>query len=160
MQVVPLIRLGAFYFAYFAFVGGFAPYFSLYLESLGMGPVQIGALLSLMQLMRIFAPNVWAGLADSSGAHGLLLRVALAGCLVAWCGLFFATSFWGLFGVLCLVAFFSSAAYPVAEAMSFAHLKDDLGRYGQLRVWGSIGFIVAVLGVGALLDAQPVKVLV
>ena len=159
MQAVPLARLGAFYFAYFAFVGGFAPYFSLYLQSLSMSAVQIGTLLSLMQLMRIFAPNVWAGLADRSGARMVLLRVALAACALAWCGLFFVFSFWGLFAVLCFVSFFSSAAYPLAEALTFAHLKDDLGRYGQLRVWGSLGFIAAVLGVGAVLDAQPVGIL-
>lgn len=159
MPVVPVFRLGAFYFAYFAFVGGFAPYFSLYLQALDMSAVQIGALLSLMQLMRIFAPNIWAGIADRSGAHIVLLRAALALWMLAWCGLLFVFSFWGLFAVLSLVAFFSSAAYPLAEALTFAHLKDDIGRYGQLRVWGSIGFIVAVLGVGAVLDVQPVQVL-
>jgi len=160
MRAVPLVRLGAFYFAYFAFVGGFAPYFSLYLQSLAMSAVQIGTLLSLMQLMRIFAPNVWAGLADRSGARVVLLRLALTAFALAWCGLFFVYSFWGLFVVLCIVAFFSSAAYPLAEALTFAHLKDDLGRYGQLRVWGSLGFIAAVLGVGAVLDVQPVRVLI
>jgi PPP family 3-phenylpropionic acid transporter len=159
MHAVPVFRLGAFYFAYFAFIGGFAPYFSLYLQSLGMSAVEIGMLLSLMQLMRIFAPNVWAGAADRSGARMALLRVALAAGTLAWCGVFFVQSFWGLFAVLSLLAFFNSAAYPLAEALTFAHLRDDLGRYGQLRVWGSVGFIIAVLGVGAILDAQPVHVL-
>lgn len=160
MHAVPVFRLGALYFAYFAFIGGFAPYFSLYLQSLGMSAVEIGALLSLMQLMRIFAPNVWAGAADRSGARMGLLRVALAASALAWCGVFFVHSFWGLFAVLALLAFFNSAAYPLTEALTFAHLRDDLGRYGQLRVWGSIGFIVAVLGVGAVLDAQPVQMLI
>lgn len=159
MHAVPVFRLGAFYFAYFAFVGGFAPYFSLYLQSLGMSAIEIGALLSLMQLMRIFAPNVWAGAADRSGARMGLLRLALAAGTLAWCGVFFVQSFWGLFVVLSMVAFFTSAAQPLAEALTFAHLRDDLGRYGQLRVWGSVGFIVAVLGVGAILDARPVNVL-
>ena len=159
MHAVPVVRLGAFYFAYFAFIGGFAPYFSLYLQSLGMSAVAIGTLLSLMQLMRIFAPNVWAGAADRSGARMGLLRVALAAGALAWCGVFFVQSFWGLFAVLALLAFFNSAAYPLAEALTFAHLRDDLGRYAQLGVWGSIGFIVAVLGVGAILDARPVQVL-
>lgn len=159
MQAVPAFRLGAFYFAYFAFVGGFAPYFSLYLQTLGMSAIEIGTLLSLMQLMRIFAPNLWAGAADRSGARAGLLRVALGAGALAWCGVFFAHSFWGLFVVLALLAFFNSAAFPLAEALTFGHLRDDLGRYGQLRVWGSVGFIVAVLGVGAILDAHPVRVL-
>ena len=48
------------YFAYFAFIGGFASYFSLYLQSLGQTAWQIGVLFSLMQLMRLAAPYVWA----------------------------------------------------------------------------------------------------
>ncbi len=159
MHAVPYFRLAAFYFAYFAFVGGFAPYFSLYLQSLGMSALEIGVLLSLMQLMRIFAPNVWAGFADRSGARVMLLRAAIAAAMLVWCGVFFTHAFWGLFAALALLAFFTSAALPLFETLVFAHLRDDLGRYGPLRVWGSIGFIFAVLGMGAILDAHPVQVL-
>ena len=37
------VRLAAFYFAYFAYVGAFTPYFSLYLAARGFGPAQIAA---------------------------------------------------------------------------------------------------------------------
>lgn len=159
MRPVPALWMAAFYFAYFAHVGAFAPYFSLYLQSLGSSALEIGVLLSVAQVMRIFAPGLWAGLADRSGARMALLRVALGAGTLAWCGVFFTDSFWGLFATLALVAFFTSAALPLFETLLFARLRDDLGRYGVLRMWGSIGFIVAVLGVGAILDAQPVRVL-
>ena len=159
MHAVPVVRLAGFYFAYFGFVGAFAPYFSLYLQSLGMSAIEIGVLLSLMQLMRIFAPSFWAGRADRSGARAGLLRLALAAGTVSCGGILLTQSFAGLFVTLALLGFFTSAALPLFETLIFAHLRDDLGRYGLLRVWGSIGFIVAVLGVGALLDAWPVQVL-
>jgi len=63
MRSVPVLRMAAFYFAYFAQVGAFAPYFSLYLQSLGSSALEIGILLSVAQVMRIFAPNIWAGFA-------------------------------------------------------------------------------------------------
>jgi PPP family 3-phenylpropionic acid transporter len=151
--------MALFYFAYFAHVGAFAPYFSLYLQSLGTSALEIGVLLSVTQVMRIFAPNLWAGLADRSGARTALLRVALGAGTLAWCGVFVTQSFWGLFATLALVSFFTSAALPLFETLLFALLRDDLGRYGLLRMWGSIGFIVAVLGVGAILDVRPVQVL-
>ena len=48
------------YCSYFVFIGAFAPYFSLYLQSIGQAAWQIGLLLSLMQFMRIVAPHLWA----------------------------------------------------------------------------------------------------
>lgn len=159
MHAVPVIRLSVFYFAYFGWVGAFGPYFSLYLQSIGQTAVEIGVLLSQMHLMRVFAPNLWAGLADRRGKRALLLQVALGAWLVAYCGVFLTQSFWGLFLVLALVAFFTSAAMPLFETMVFAHLEDDLGRYGPIRVWGSVGFIASVLVFGAVLDTQPVDML-
>ena len=50
-------RLAGFYFVYFLMLGGIAPYFSLYLSKLGFSGVQIGTLLALMPLARVFAPQ-------------------------------------------------------------------------------------------------------
>ncbi|NTV11799.1 MAG: MFS transporter, partial [Zoogloea sp.] len=47
------------------------------------------------------------------------------------------------------------AALPLAEALTFAHLGSHSSRYGSIRLWGSVGFIVAVLGIGYLLDGLP-----
>ena len=55
---VPYWRLSAFYFAYFAYVGTAAPYFSLYLASLGLAAAQIGVLLSLGALGRFLLAHI------------------------------------------------------------------------------------------------------
>lgn len=159
MHAVPYARLAAFYVAYFGFVGAFGPYFSLYLQSIGQTALEIGVLLSLMQFMRIFAPYLWAGVGDRSGRRAFLLRIALLASVASYCGVFVTQSFWGLFVTLALLAFCNSAANPLFETLVFSYLRDDLGRYGVLRVWGSVGFIGAVLSVGAVLDAQPVDTL-
>ena len=57
-------RLSNFYFLYFAFIGAFAPYFGLYLKSLGFSAFQIGVLLAVNPVARIFGPNIWGWLAD------------------------------------------------------------------------------------------------
>jgi PPP family 3-phenylpropionic acid transporter len=38
------------------------------------------------------------------------------------------------------------------EALTLGHLDRQAERYGGIRLWGSIGFVVAVLGVGMTLD--------
>ncbi|HRP66419.1 MAG TPA: MFS transporter, partial [Thauera sp.] len=61
------------------------------------------------------------------------------------------------FLAMALMAFFWSAALPLVEGLTFAHLGDEGHRYGSIRVWGSVGFIVAVLGLGYLLDHLPIE---
>jgi PPP family 3-phenylpropionic acid transporter len=149
---VPYRRLAGIYFAYFAFVGAFAPYFGLYLQSIGQAAWQIGLLLSLMQLTRIAAPYFWASLADRHGWRARLLQATLGAALAAYAGVFATTGFAGLFVALAGFAFFSSATMPLVEAITLAGLRDRIERYGGIRLWGSIGFIVAVLGAGWVLD--------
>ena len=57
--MVPYWRLSAYYFFYFAFIGAFSPFFTLYLQSLKFSAWDIGVLMSLMQVMRLLAPNLW-----------------------------------------------------------------------------------------------------
>jgi MFS transporter, PPP family, 3-phenylpropionic acid transporter len=149
---LPHFRLGGIYFAYFVFIGAFSPYFSLYLQSIGQAAWQIGLLLSLMQLMRIVAPNLWASLADRHGWRARLLQGTLAVAIATYSGVFITTDFAGLFVVLAAFAFFSSATMPLVEAITLTRLRDRIEGYGAIRLWGSVGFIAAVLGVGWLLD--------
>jgi PPP family 3-phenylpropionic acid transporter len=159
MHTLPYRRLAGFYFFYFAYLGAFAPFFTLYLDSVGMSAVEIGVLMSMPQLTRIAAPHLWGWLADR-GAGGMHIArwTGVAGTL-AWMGVYASSQFAWLFVVLLAVMFFWSAALPLVEASTLTHLGDETARYGRIRVWGSIGFIVAVAGVGHLLDIWPVRAL-
>lgn len=150
-------RLSAWYFCYFAFVGAFAPYFTLYLQSLGLSAAAIGTLMSLMLAMRLFAPNLWGWLADHLGHKVLVVRLSAVLAAVGFAGFFFAKGFWALFTAMAGMAFFWSAALPLVEALTLRHLEGRAAHYGRIRVWGSVGFIVAVLAAGAWLDRAPIE---
>ncbi|MCW5605497.1 MAG: MFS transporter [Burkholderiales bacterium] len=157
MSALPYRRLAGFYFFYFAYLGAFAPFFALYLQSVGMSAVEIGVLMSLPQLTRIVAPHIWGWLADHSDRRLHIVRVTgLLGTL-CFLGVFLGTGFALLFVVLLAMTFFWSAALPLVEATTLTHLGERTERYGRIRVWGSVGFIVAVIGVGYLLDVLPPK---
>lgn len=148
----PLLALGAFYFAYFAYVGGFTPYLSLYFESVGMTAVQIGILMGVVQSSRMFAPMLWGVLADRRGERMRIVRMtSLLGGL-AMLALFADNSFAGMFVILAVMSFFTSAAMPLTEATTFSHVRGDTGRYSRVRLWGSVGFIFSVIGLGYFLD--------
>jgi len=156
---LPYWRLAGTYFFYFAYLGAFAPYFSLYLSSLGIAATGIGVIMALPQLVRIFAPHLWGWLADRSGKRLRVARIGTVVGTVIYCGLFAAGSFEALFAVVLLMSFFLSAALPLIEVTTLTHLGEHTAQYGRIRVWGSIGFIAAVLSVGYALDALPVGAL-
>ncbi len=159
MHKLPYWRLSGFYFLYFAFVGVFAPYWSLYLKSLAFSAFQIGVLMSLLQVMRIFAPNLWGWLADHSGRGVHLVQAAAGLSLLTYLGVFAGESFAWLFIVMAAMSFFWSASLPLMESITLRHLGDGASRYGRIRLWGSIGFVVSVVGVGYLLDFLPIRAL-
>lgn len=155
----PYWRLAGFYFIYFAFVGAFTPYWSLYLQSLNFSAFQIGVLMSLLQVARIFAPNMWGWLADHTNRRVFIVQIAALFTLIGYLGVFLSHSFLWMFLVMAVMSFFWSASLPLVEAITMGHLKHRTEGYGRVRVWGSIGFIIAVLVVGCMLDKTHIDTL-
>jgi PPP family 3-phenylpropionic acid transporter len=119
--------------------------------------VQIGVLMSLLQVMRIFAPNIWGHIADRSGRRSTIIQLAALGSVVAFFGVFFGDSFWWLFVVMALLSFFWSASLPLVEAMTLSHLGDRIDGYGRIRLWGSVGFMLMVVGLGYAFDVVSIR---
>ena len=146
------LHFALFFFAYYGYVGVFSPYASLYFADKGIGAAQIGVLMSLMQVMRIFGPNLWGWVADHTSRRVLVLRLTSIAAATAFCGIFWGESFLFYFGVLVLLNLFTSAQGPLSEALMLSAMRGDLTHYGRLRLWGSVGFIASVMLSGQLLD--------
>ncbi len=156
MHELPYWRLAGVYFFYFAYLGAFAPYFSLYLNAAGIAATGIGAIMALPQLVRIFAPHLWGWLADRGGRPLRVARIGTAIGTVIYCGLFGAAGFEAMVAIVLLMSFFLSAALPITEVTTLVHLGEHSAQYGRIRVWGSVGFIASVLVVGYALDWLPI----
>lgn len=157
MQAPLYWRLSGFYFAYFGFVGAFTPFWSLYLKSLAFSALQIAVLMSLFQVARIFAPSLWGWLADHTGKRVHIIQWLAGLSLVSYLGVFGGESFWWLFAVMLSLSFFWSASLPLIEVVTLGHLGDRFDRYGHIRMWGSIGFILAVIGLGYLIEHTAIR---
>lgn len=156
MHSLPYWRLSGFYFFHFAVLGAYAPYWSLYLQSLSFSALQIGILMSLLLVTRIFAPAAWGWLADHTGRRVMVVQLAAISGLACFCGFFFGDSFVWIFIVMLLMSFCWSASLPLIEAITLTHLGDSTEKYGRIRSWGSVGFILAVVGMGYLLDVVDI----
>jgi PPP family 3-phenylpropionic acid transporter len=152
-------RLSRFYFFYYFFVGSFVPYWGIYLQSENFSPSSIGILLSLFQISRIVAPNFWGWLADHTGHRVKWIKLTSFLGLIGFIGIFWAKGFFWIFLVMSALSLFTSSTLPLAESLTLAHLATTDGHYSRIRLWGSIGFIVASLFLGYLIDLQGINIL-
>lgn len=151
-DAVPGARLSSFYLFYYAALGAFTPYWSLYLQTQGMGITAISVMMSLWYATRVFAPSIWTGAAAASPRPIAWLR---AGCLLTLaCFAAFLLPLSGMWPFVAMVAFcfFYNAVMPQFESITLTHLGADSHRYGLIRVWGSFGFIAVVSCFGWLID--------
>lgn len=146
------VSFALFFFAYYGYVGVFSPYASLYFADRGMTAAQIGVLMSLMQVMRIFGPNLWGWVADRHQQRVIVLRITAIAAVATFVGMFFGQSFAQFFLVMVAVNLFTSAQGPLSEALMLSEMRGDLTHYGRLRLWGSVGFILTVTLAGPALD--------
>ena len=157
-------RLAGFYFAYFCYLGTFVAYFSLWLAGRGYPPAEIAAVLAVPQFVRIVAPAAWGWIADlwserfPGGRRGIV-AVSSAFAAASLGALGFVDALGAVFACVALMALFSAGVLPLVEATTLAALGGRTEGYGPVRLWGSLGFIASVLAAGALLDRQPVGVL-
>jgi MFS transporter, PPP family, 3-phenylpropionic acid transporter len=156
---VPYWRLSGFYFFYFATLGAFLPYWNLYLKDIGFSPIQIGELSALLAGTRIIAPNLWGWIADHTGKRLRVIRTTSFFAFFIFAGFFYVHGFIWFALVTVGYSFFWNAALPQFEATTLFHLKGEPYRYSRIRLWGSVGFIAAVLGIGQILDNHKISIL-
>lgn len=149
---MPYLRLSGFYFFFFASLGALTPYWGLYLQSLGFGPAEIGQLMSILLATKIVSPNIWAWVADHSIRILPVVRIAALMALLLFLGLYWAYTFWWIAVAMLGFSFFWNAVLPQVEATTLNHLGTHQQRYGRVRLWGSLGFIAAVLALGPVVE--------
>mgnify|MGYP000728182399 CR=1 FL=1 len=151
-MTAPTFRLSTFYFFYFGTLGAMVPYWGLYLDSLGFNAREIGELMACLMATRIVSPNIWGYLADRRGDRLGIVRWGTFLAAACFTGVLFGTSYLWLAAVMSCFSFFWHAALPQFEAITLNHLGTQIQRYSHIRLWGSVGFIVAVAGLGPVLD--------
>jgi len=125
---------------------------SPYLKSLDFSPTDIGILIGITMMTKVIAPNIWGWIADHTGKRMSIVR---SGCLLAavcFTGIFFKHTFFWLAVLFASFSFFWNAALPQFEATTFNYIKSEEHRYSSIRLWGSIGFILSVVGLGYVFE--------
>lgn len=149
-SVFPRWRLSSYYFFYFTLFGSLLPFFGLYMQSLSFSAWQIGQVMAALIGTKIVAPYLWGWLADRSGKIMPWIRFVIGTATFTSIGLLWTESFIGVLLVVTLFSFFWHGGLPLFEAYTFNQLGEHKTQYGKIRLWGSLGFIAAVLVLGEL----------
>ncbi|UTW13279.1 MFS transporter [Marinobacterium rhizophilum] len=156
-EPIPYRRLSGFYFFYFALLGSIVPYWPLYLKSLEFDARTIGMLMAIVQASRIVAPNIWGWAADRTGRRIEIVRFGSGMTALVFLAIFWQDSAAGIAWVMLAFSFFWNAVLPQFEVITLRHLGAQRARYSQLRLWGSVGFVLTVVVLGWALDVIGVN---
>lgn len=159
IKSIPYWRISAFYLFYFASLGAFVPYWSLYLQSKNFDARAIGELMAIVMATKIIAPYIWGWIADRTGRGMQIIRLASVCTVIAFAGVLLNSSYWWLVIVMTVFSFFWNAQLPQFEVNTINHLEQDSHRYSTIRLWGSLGFVLAVVGMGVLLEQHDISLL-
>jgi len=155
---LPYWRLSAYYLFYFGSLGALVPYWGLFLQSRGFDALAIGQLMATLTGTKMVAPVLWGHLADRAGRRMPLVQLASLCTVLVFAVVFLAHGFWAMAAAMTLFSFFWNASLPQMEAVTFNHLGLRVERYAQIRLWGSIGFILVVTGLGLQLERASLSV--
>ena len=155
----PYLSLSNFYFFYYASLGALLPYWTLYLESLEFTVLQISQLMAVFLATKIIAPSIWGWLADFTGQPVRVIRWGGALSVLFFGLVFIDRGFVSLFVMMASFSFFRNAILPQMEVITLSHLRHQLTRYSQIRLWGSVGFMLAVMALGLVIDLFSVTLL-
>ena len=144
----PTLWMCAAYFAFYAGIACWAPYSVLYYQSLGLRGAEIGLLTALSPLGMAFLAPIWGYVADSRSAHRLILRLALLTTALVALLLAGASSFWQVLPLILVFALVGTTASPLIDSYAVTISATQGLGFGQLRVWGSIGYTLVVWLIG------------
>ncbi|WP_406944599.1 MFS transporter [Halobacillus sp. SY10] len=142
-----------YFFTFFAF-GSIFPLLSVFLEEeKGLNHTQIGIVIAALPLVTIFVQPVWGMLSDYTRNPKRLLMIAsifasVLGIFYPWLQLFPVL----LLGIIC-IALFQSGIVPLSDSLSLNFVQRNGKEYGNIRLWGAVGFAVAVFVLGRLTEA-------
>ncbi|MEZ5872203.1 MAG: MFS transporter [Nitratireductor sp.] len=149
-------RMALLYSAFFFFVGIQLPFFPLWLKSRGLDETSISLILAAPLLARVTTSGQISAFADrtSDRANVLVFLFCTSAVLVA---LFpFASGFATILAVALALSVVSNPLTPIMDSLALSGVRRFGADYGRIRLWGSVVFIIANLGGGAVLASYDI----
>ncbi|WP_257351563.1 MFS transporter [Pseudalkalibacillus decolorationis] len=154
------VNISLFYLFIFFGFGTLFPLLSVYLkQDIHLSGTEIGAIMSISPVVMIIAQPLWGIICDyTRKPRGVLL---LALCLTGILAIPFAflDTYSGFIVFSILLAVFQSAIVPVSDSITLNYVMVTNKDYGNFRLWGALGFALAVYVMGSLAETAGLKII-
>lgn len=140
---------------YFSFMGGWGfifPFINLFYVGLGLNGTQIGSIASTGAIVGLVAAPLWANETKKRSNPRIFLQLAMLMSATCYVLISRQTAFLPVL----VIAFFQSLSgagiLPMADSLAVTVSQSASTGYGSVRMWGSLGWIFAVLTSGWLIE--------
>jgi MFS transporter, PPP family, 3-phenylpropionic acid transporter len=146
---------GFYLFVFFGF-GSLFPLLSVYLSEVEkLNGYQIGIILSIGPVIMIFFQPFWGMISDMKNLHNRLLTLTTVITGFSAIGYLVFESFFSFILIAVTLAIFQSAIIPLSDSISLKYTSKAGVNYGNVRLFGSLGFGIAVFIMGKLSEWNP-----
>ncbi len=152
------LRIGLFYAAVFVGTGASLPYMPVWFREHGLSGAQIGIVLSLPMLAKTLTAPALAVWADGFALRRTPLMLLLFGAAAAYAAIGLTDGFWPWLVCWLVAASLFTAVTPLTDVLALRRARREGFNYGWPRGLGSAAFIVANIGLGAVLAAAGADV--
>ncbi|MDP4126550.1 MAG: MFS transporter [Bacillota bacterium] len=137
---------------YYACQGFFIPYLPIIFKNQDFSYWQIGALLSTGAVVGIISQSLWGYLCDRFQTVKKLLLLQLVTTVLLSLFIFHFHTFGTLLVYLTVFYVFYRPLPTLLDTLTVNAIKDNPARYGHYRMFGSLGFLLAALFSGYLMN--------
>lgn len=149
------ILQGFYFFAFFG-SGSLLPLLSVYLKnSIGLSGFEIGIIMSIGPVITIFFQPIWGMLSDKTNSPSTILKLCTFFAGIFSLGYLFFDTFVLILLTAIILAVFQSAIVPISDSITIKYTSENNLDYGHIRMFGALGFGIAVFIMGKLSDIQP-----
>lgn len=144
--------LNSSYFFIFFGIGAIFPLLAVYLKHLGFSGKEIGILTAIGPIVTILTQPLWGVVSDRYQIQKQVLLFGMSSIMLI--ALLFPVfqSFWGTFLMIFIFHMFQSPIIPLTDNIALNFTNRTKIEYGNIRLWGAIGFALAVYITGRITE--------
>lgn len=157
---INILKFTSLEFFFWATLSTYYPFVVVFLMSKGYSSTIIGVILSINSFVVVIAQPFWGMISDwvRSVKKVFILCLSLAACIMLTLPLY--QSILSLIVVFILLTFFESPLVPLMDSWVIQGIQTEKNiAYGNIRLWGSIGFSLFVYVIGKTLDYVSIHII-
>lgn len=146
-------RIALFFGGYFMLIGVTLPFVPVWLEARGLTDTEIASCIAIPMALKVLLTPPAGMFADRAPNRRFAVRIFTIAAFVVFLCAWPASTYGALLLTVGTATVLWHLSLPVVDALALTGVRRFRLDYGRMRVLGSITFIIANLGAGAILTA-------